>query len=1362
LLLTPVLHKVNPGVDGSGDPIYQVEITDWAWNMSVDIPDAITAVTLEFDTDINKASGVELFNDTAVLTSFSGRHGAASGGTAAITGGFSMFARVSNCQDTDGNGSLDHCGTAAGRLCNANKKKPDTECGGGVELSLTRGLCANPAPPLKCTGNPNLNCTTDAECNLRCTGNPTRGCSNVAGTTCNGTTVNVGCVLNATCGLANDGTCGDLTTLLGLASPGEKCVPNPVTCSADADCGGAPGSCIITAGNNREGRDNCVFAGMRFGASGSEFVLAREPYGLATPQDDDAANGYCNRSDAAALLPLVDKSVSCTGPLHCDAAGAPYATIRGCSLNAARKCASNADCTTPAPNDGTCSVVIYPSACTTPDNGVDEFVQKNGPGRNYGIKVTNGLDMRLTQLEDFYGDTGNAFQAALGFNNREPDRSTIGIVPGFGIAVDDMVISWKEKRLDEDTHDCAGSGECATLESSSEVSYEGTSTLSLTVIDRSPYDAVNNKNDCNGDGDYVDVSDDQDCNNNGTLDVTVKLTSDAEVAGEIAVLDQITPGSPVYKGSFPYSVFYNSPGTLFVAQTGTALPGVMARYDDRNDGTGSRCNNTLDPSVRGFVTSTTTVAATTGRIIVNAYSVALAKVCSGSTTRPCNVDADCSGLGTCTVLGPGDDDGFADANELINLVVQFANKSGVNVDDLTATLGTTSSTVECITRSAITIGSLADQALSNPATYLPFQFKVANVNRSTVTEILQATFTITVRSNRFDALTRATELTLDLDLSLSGGGTAAASLYEDFEAGFGNFTLEFLDANKASLAGSNGFRCQYNDPLGLNGQSSSNTSCFLGFVSDLSSGVNDWHVHTSVSSMGVGRAFTGSRSLHMGVHTNNSAAEDTTRLKHIMSIKTASLVNVGPVSGNPELNFAQQVSFVDSSSGFPVTQGEALDRGVVEVQLAGTGNWIKIYPFVNVYDQQGTDDFPNCLFDPADDGNNEDSFFDPTDPARRLGPSSTCFPEFVFARQGQTDHLRSFDVNDIGNASDGPGLQGSSGPGTWVRPRFSLAQFAGRTMRVRFLFSSMEFEQPPPKPTWRDVFGLSDISFDDGWYIDDVHIEGAFTSALTLSPDTGVIATPLACGTCSAVTPALTATPSVLPAPGQIVTLSAWNSTVDACPSGVLQFQFWNNNNGNGVVGDAGDILLRDWTDNATFVDAPPLTTQYGVKARCSTNPNCDSATNSTVLIVPVTCPGVGQGPFTQTITMTKVPGQPGAEPHPAVTINWPTAESVDAIRGSLNGTPVDPATQVLKRTPVATSSFENTVNLCLATNSALATSLAEDVDPGAGSGFYYLVRGQQQNYTTGAVKERGGVGAFCNTPRPRDTELAMDPVVCP
>ena len=52
----------------------------------------------------------------------------------------------------------------------------------------------------------------------------------------------------------------------------------------------------------------------------------------------------------------------------------------------------------------------------------------------------------------------------------------------------------------------------------------------------------------------------------------------------------------------------------------------------------------------------------------------------------------------------------------------------------------------------------------------------------------------------------------------------------------------------------------------------------------------------------------------------------------------------------------------------------------------------ELRPVVDLYDSQVVDNYTNCIFDPTDDGNTEDDYFDPTDPNRRLGPSSGCNP----------------------------------------------------------------------------------------------------------------------------------------------------------------------------------------------------------------------------------------------------------------------------------------------------------------------------------------------------------------------------------
>jgi len=131
------------------------------------------------------------------------------------------------------------------------------------------------------------------------------------------------------------------------------------------------------------------------------------------------------------------------------------------------------------------------------------------------------------------------------------------------------------------------------------------------------------------------------------------------------------------------------------------------------------------------------------------------------------------------------------------------------------------------------------------------------------------------------------------------------------------------------------------------------------------------------------------------------------------------------------------------------------------------------------------------MFDPVDDGTTEDDFFDPTDPNRRLGPSSTCHPGFNWSCVGDTDE--PFQVENICNAQTQPtpGDQGSLGTGTWVRSKVDLSDLRGRRIKVRFLVSGIkasaevhddQFDSINPGPG------------DDGWWIDNVTIDETLTS----------------------------------------------------------------------------------------------------------------------------------------------------------------------------------------------------------------------------------------------------------------------------
>jgi hypothetical protein len=935
-----------------------------------------------------------------------------------------------------------------------------------------------------------------------------------------------------------------------------------------------------------------------------------------------------------------------------------------------------------------------------------------GPQKKPGIKPAT--------LEDFYGDTGTRFQAALSFYNVEPRASAINPnKSGYGIGVDDMFISWKETRLDEDVTICAR--ECADLEVKSTLAYDATGFVELTVVDKTPYDALNPKNDCNLNGSYADAGDDQDCNDNGTTDVVVKLTSLEEVTGEIAVLDRTSPTSPVYRGRLPYSAISNAPGSIFVQVNGTQNPEVTAAYEDRNDGTGARCANALSPEQQGFLFARTTIAITAGRIDFRGFNVTLAP---GS---------------------PGDDDGFADAGETIDMTVRFRNFSGLDLDDLVVGLSTTDPKIECISRPVVEAGSVLKDA---QFTTLPFRFKVAPapiVERTSVTEVLRATFRVTIRSNKFDVLTRVTEFFVDLDLDIAGGASPPTSPFiESFEGvGLGKFTLMTLDAGKNSLVLSDGYRCQYNDPFGLNSNNPGRADCFLGFPFDPAQGVNDWHIQRAdAANCNSGRAFKGLQSLRWGTCPANATTprRDTTRMRQLDAVRTIDPINLPIVSGAPELTFKHQVSLIDNRNIVSIPAGQNIDRGVVQVQLADLagnpiGNWVKITAYENAYDQQGTDNFANCTFDPVDDGNDEDDFFDPTDPLRRLGPSSTCFPEFSYARGGHTDWRLDFNPNNVGLAVPGPGLQGEQdvgfrNPGTWVQPRFDLSAFAAQRIRLRFLATSIELGATQ---LWDGLFAVDNVVGDDGWFIDDIQILEALEAPVILEVDTASFAG-LPCGACTAATGVLAASPPPpLAGPGQILTLDASASSLNACNDGPAQYQFWIDGNLNGIVGDAGDTLLRDWTDGSTFIDAPQNTTRYGVRVRCSTATSCSGGG---VLHVVVNCPSTGnaKAAFNQTIFVDDAG------------VSWPATATVDLIRGNL----------VALR--ASGGNYTGTVSTCLA-NNVTATAVADGSSPGLGGATYYLVRptvatfcNQTPGYTTNHPKEAAG----------RDAEIAASGNACP
>jgi hypothetical protein len=378
---------------------------------------------------------------------------------------------------------------------------------------------------------------------------------------------------------------------------------------------------------------------------------------------------------------------------------------------------------------------------------------------------------------------------------------------------------------------------------------------------------------------------------------------------------------------------------------------------------------------------------------------------------------------------------------------------------------------------------------------------------------------VEITSSEFPVSPRAPQLlAIDLDVDATNPSMPTATFVDGFETGFAGWTLLSLDLDKASNAESDGYRCQYQDPDKPDSNSYGNTWCYLGFAAGQPT-PNDWHVQAN-GGPGEARAFLGLYSAHYGSHVSGIDTTSMSQLDALATRPTPPLrlaarvcaadpaadkrscndegdcmaIGGGPcVAASPELSFKHQVSAMD---GRTIGSYGALDRAVVQVLPAAGRSWEKIAPSVNIYDMPAADKYWQCKFDPIDDGNDEDDYFDPTDPNRRYGPSSTCAPEFVFSFMGLTE-VPYFSFDDRGWASDGPAMSGSLGPGYWVESKFDLSRYRGRSVRLRLLYTTMKDED---HPTWK-AFGF-DTAGDDGWYVDDVRVTQTLgSSSATITSD---------------------------------------------------------------------------------------------------------------------------------------------------------------------------------------------------------------------------------------------------------------------
>ena len=239
------------------------------------------------------------------------------------------------------------------------------------------------------------------------------------------------------------------------------------------------------------------------------------------------------------------------------------------------------------------------------------------------------------------------------------------------------------------------------------------------------------------------------------------------------------------------------------------------------------------------------------------------------------------------------------------------------------------------------------------------------------------------------------------------------------------------------------------------------------------------------------------------------------------------------------------------------------------------------------------------MFDPADDGSDEDDYFDPTDPNRRLGPSSTCAPEFAFTRHGGIFqlHLRRGRHRKREPRTGASGLARSRyvdrvqvQPGSLARPAPAdpLPDDVPRGRQRRHDGASARLEPDPGRrrlvhrrregDEYPDLLRRAVRGYRRPHGIAGLQQRVRERDRL---PRRHPVRRRRHPGSRRARRSATFAT---------------------GCANGVLQFRFWIDVNANEVPGDGGDMLLRTWTKSHVLA-APPATARYAVEVRCSALP---------------------------------------------------------------------------------------------------------------------------------------------------------------
>ena len=597
----------------------------------------------------------------------------------------------------------------------------------------------------------------------------------------------------------------------------------------------------------------------------------------------------------------------------------------------------------------------------------------------------------------------------------------------------------------------------------------------------------------------------------------------------------------------------------------------------------------------------------------------------------------------------GDGDPFADAGETARMSLVVKNTSPFNLTNATLVLGSTDPDIACIGKSTILVPLLAAGAtldtatLGNPAGRFEYTIS-ASTATTNPSAPARGNFFLSVVSSQVVGTTTPIPISTVLDLDLPSGGLPPKYAGLDGIPGTSDdgIWVETFDTERDGTPGisisnlARGTPGVLNDTLGvwvgtapggINTLAGVGCAGFIAPPSDPECRIDpdndmDWHIHCPVGSCpnGTGQvtpsdgniSLSGANSLHWGHHFDATSRDgDSTKFRQLAAFMTEP-INLTPLPGvgDLELSFFHIADMMDNNT-FNLPPGQANDFGDVQIQVFDPsepnpnlkwGVWDRLAPFQNVYDHIsyiwstfGTSP-TYCTLTPTDTGT--------AAPAPRGVHETLCYPNGIWSHCGN-----SRDQTSTGQC-EGPGVPGASGPGLWVQSKFSLANYLGQQVRIRWIAESWEFDCCSSSyfelgGTWAPQPG------DEGWWIDDIKVTGAL-SAIAQPPADTKTPGPATC-------PATACNPATgdggftvdlvvqdadndgLVVGGEAVTVSA-ASTLNpgACVGGGAQFRFFKN-------GTTTPFIVQDWSSDPTFNDNPTADATYSVQVRCSTFPACIS-----------------------------------------------------------------------------------------------------------------------------------------------------------